>query len=223
MSPNEMDVKFLLFTCDNRDNSQNLTYLSQPNEWTAAGFNASALTKFIVHGWLKVTLVTQLELIIWSMGAHVVGFAGKNVTNPNVGHITADNPAAPGFSGQPPKNRLAVGDASFVNVIHTNGIPPNGIPGVQGSQQPGCGIFKGTVIPMLTNISCVSNDVLSLLFCSHSRSNIYAIADQSYAKSTGCQPIAYKCDSYDNFMSGLCANGSDSRPMELDLNYWDNK
>lgn len=53
MSPNDMDVKFLLFTCNNRDNSQNLTYLSQPNEWTTAGFNVSALTKFIVHGWLE--------------------------------------------------------------------------------------------------------------------------------------------------------------------------
>ena len=74
----------------------------------------------------------NVHLIGHSLGAHVVGFAGKNVTNPNVGHITADDPAGPGFTGQPPENRLAVGDASFVNVIHTNGIPPNGIPGVQG-------------------------------------------------------------------------------------------
>ncbi|CAG2170788.1 unnamed protein product, partial [Oppiella nova] len=224
MSPNEMDVKFLLFTCNNRDNSQNLTYLSQPNEWTTAGFN------FMVG--LKSTLVTLwLDLIGWSLGAHVVGFAGKNVTNPNVGHITADDPAGPGFTGQPPENRLAVGDASFVNVIHTNGIPPNGIPGVQGLGD----------LDALGNIDSYFNgDVLSLFLCSHVRSNYYAIADQSYAQSTGCQPIAYKCDSYDNFMSGcqpiaykcdsydnfmsgLCANGSDSRPMELDLNYWDNK
>ncbi|CAG2172943.1 unnamed protein product, partial [Oppiella nova] len=184
MSPNDMDVKFLLFTCNNRNNSQNLTYLSQSNEWTTAGFN------FMVG--LKSTLVTHLDLIGWSLGAHVVGFAGKNVTNPNVGHITADDPAGPGFTGQPPKNRLAVGDASFVNVIHTNGIPPNGIPGVQGLGD----------LDALGNIDSYFNgDVLNLFLCSHVRSNYYAIADQSYAQSTGCQPIAYKCDSYDNFMS----------------------
>ncbi|CAG2172816.1 unnamed protein product, partial [Oppiella nova] len=289
MSPNEMAVKFLLFTCNNRDNFHNLTYLSQPNEWTIAGFNASALTKFIVHGWLEgypgnptgVNYMEQMKNVIlnnscanvvaidWSkpakavdyfqsaantkivgqmigcvinrlsanlgvdpqdihlighsLGAHIVGFAGKHVTNYNVGHITATDPAGPGFTGQPPENRLAVGDASFVNVIHTNGIPPNGIPLVQGSRQPGCGLFNGKFIPSLTSISGVSNDALSLLICSHTRSNQYAVADQSYGQSTGCQPIAYKCDSYDNFMNGLCADGSDSRPIELDLNYWDNK
>ncbi|CAG2177305.1 unnamed protein product, partial [Oppiella nova] len=282
MSPNEMDVKFLLFTCNNRDNSQNLTYLSQPNEWTAAGFNISARTKFIVHGWLEkypggiqsdwynwmeqmknvilnnscVNVVAidwykpaslsyliqsvpntkivgqmigcvinrlsanlgvdpqDIHLIGHSLGSHVVGFAGKHVTNPKVGHITADDPAGPGFIGQPPENRLAVGDASFVSVIHTNGIPINGLPVIQG---------QGYSEP-LGNIDAYFNgDLKKRILCNHIRSNYYAITDQSDPQSTGCQPIAYKCDSYDNFLRGLCADGSDSLPMELDLNYWDNK
>ncbi|CAG2116109.1 unnamed protein product, partial [Medioppia subpectinata] len=127
-------------------------------------------------------------------------------------------PAGPGFTGQPAKNRLAVGDATFVNVIHSNGIPPNGVPGLQGLGD----------LEALGNIDSYFNGaVLNLLLCSHVRSNNIAINDQSYGQSTGCQPIGYHCTSYEDFMNGLCGDcGSDSkacRPMELNLDYWDNK
>ncbi|CAG2114968.1 unnamed protein product [Medioppia subpectinata] len=282
MSPDDMDVKFLLFTCNNRDVSHNLTYLSESSDWVNAGYNASAITRFIVHGWLEqypgsafnymeimkdiflnhscVNVVAvdwskpakavdyfqsayntravgqmigcvinrlahdlgvnpqDIHLVGHSLGGHVVGFAGKTVTDPKVGHITANDPAGPGFTGQPAKNRLAVGDATFVNVIHSNGIPPNGVPGLQGLGD----------LEALGNIDSYFNGaVLNLVLCSHVRSNNIAINDQSYGQSTGCQPIGYHCTSYDDFMNGLCGDcGSDGkacRPMELNLDYWDNK
>ncbi|CAG2123487.1 unnamed protein product, partial [Medioppia subpectinata] len=65
-------------------------------------------------------------------------------------------------------------------------------------------------------------------FCNHQHSNFYALNDQSYANSQGCQPIAYKCDSYDNYNRGLCADCGTATekhcvPMELNLDYWDDK
>ena len=53
MSPNEMDVKFLLFTCSNKDKSQNFSYLSDSSEWKNSNFDPNAITRFIVHGWME--------------------------------------------------------------------------------------------------------------------------------------------------------------------------
>ncbi|XP_039444537.1 phospholipase A1-like [Culex pipiens pallens] len=80
-----------------------------------------------------------------SLGAHIAGLAGKR-TRQKIGFIVGLDPAAPLFRLEKPLERLAAGDAQYVEVIHTNGkalgifenigkvdIYPNG-----GSNQPGC-------------------------------------------------------------------------------------
>lgn len=90
------------------------------------------------------------HLIGHSLGAHVVGYAGKFLDG-KLAQITGLDPAGPMFEGvKNPKARLWYTDASFVDSVHTDavsGIPnygtyetcshvsifPNG-----GKEQPGC-------------------------------------------------------------------------------------
>lgn len=55
-----------------------------------------------------------------SLGAHVVGIAGKNVRTGRVPKIIGLDPANPLFSYNNPATRIAVGDALSVETIHTN-------------------------------------------------------------------------------------------------------
>ena len=59
--------------------------------------------------------------------------------------------------------------------------------------------------------------------CSHNRATLLPTArlqDQ-------CQIIGYKCQSYDAFSSGKCADcgpdNQDCRPLEFDIQYWNNR
>jgi pancreatic triacylglycerol lipase len=83
-----------------------------------------------------------------SLGAHVSGYAGKNVKYGRIGQITGLDPALPLFSYDKPSERLNQNDAFYVESIQTNGgllgflepigkssFYPNG-----GKSQPGCGI-----------------------------------------------------------------------------------
>ncbi|XP_005180162.1 phospholipase A1 2 [Musca domestica] len=81
-----------------------------------------------------------------SLGAHVAGYAGKNVKNGKIGTIIGMDPALPLFNYDKPKKRLAETDGVYVESIQTNGgllgflkpigkgaFYPNG-----GEEQPGC-------------------------------------------------------------------------------------
>ena len=63
----------------------------------------------------------NVYLIGHSLGAHLVGFAGKSVTKPKGRQITALDPAGPPFFEYGDADKLALTDAQCVNVIHTNG------------------------------------------------------------------------------------------------------
>ncbi|KXJ83592.1 hypothetical protein RP20_CCG004727 [Aedes albopictus] len=91
----------------------------------------------------------DLYLVGHSLGAHLSGLAGKKVTSGKVGTIVALDPAKPAFDINKPDERLAITDANYVEVIHTNGkrlgmyepightdFYPNG-----GVQQPGCSMW----------------------------------------------------------------------------------
>ncbi|KAL1374099.1 hypothetical protein pipiens_005010, partial [Culex pipiens pipiens] len=91
-------------------------------------------------------VVDQIGMIGHSLGAHVVGLAGKK-TPKKVAYIVGLDPAQPYFLVSKPQGRLADTDAQYVEVLHTNGdwlafftnigtadFYPNG-----GKKQPGCG------------------------------------------------------------------------------------
>lgn len=124
-----------------------------------------------------------------SLGAHVVGIAGKHVQSGTLPKIIGLDPANPLFNYREPATRIAVGDALSVETIHTNAgtlgfsaplgdatFYPNG-----GRSQPGCGLdLAGT--------------------CAHSR------AHEMYCESinTPVHFYSYPCTSYDEIRRGRC-------------------
>ncbi|XP_071451395.1 phospholipase A1-like [Hetaerina americana] len=141
--------------------------------------------------------VSALELVGHSLGAHVMGIAGKNVQAGKIGRISGLDPAGPLYSLSDTSDRLAVGDAAFVQAIHTCA----GLYGIDGAIadadffpnggnpiQPGCGADLDGV-------------------CSHSRSWMY------FAESIGSSGFAaVRCENYENFLEGSC-NDKPSAPM----------
>lgn len=123
-----------------------------------------------------------------SLGAHVVGNAGKVVTK-QVAHIIGMDPAGPLYTLTSKKERLAAGDAKFVQIIHTNGLIlgmsssigdsdfyPNG-----GMTQPGCPV-----------------DTTGL--CAHAKAYLYF----AEALSRGDVFVGRACSSYTSYLTGAC-------------------
>ncbi|XP_055850859.1 phospholipase A1-like [Episyrphus balteatus] len=132
-----------------------------------------------------------LTLFGHSMGAHVAGFAGKNVKRGKIHAIFGMDPALPLFPYNDPTRRLAATDAEYVESIHTNGgdwgfyqpigqtaFYPNG-----GKYQPGC-----------------END--SNQFCSHIRAGLFMI---EAINSLGTNDfLAVKCERFEDVEEGKC-------------------
>ncbi|CAG2100125.1 unnamed protein product [Medioppia subpectinata] len=150
----------------------------------------------------------QFYLVGHSLGAHVVGFAGKRLINPQVHRVTGLDPAGPGFEANSTNIRLAYTDGKEVDIIHSDmasmvldglglnetigdiDFYPNG-----GYMQPGC--------PQ-TNLVVSVLKASATLSCSHCRAYDLAIA---YDRPNDlCLPIGYECDSYAMFVEGRCVN-----------------
>jgi len=88
----------------------------------------------------------DLQLVGFSMGAHVAGLAGKHLQTGRLRMIRALDPALPFFRYAKPKERLTAEDADYVEVLHTS-VGSYGFDrpvghvdfyANWGSQQPGC-------------------------------------------------------------------------------------
>jgi pancreatic triacylglycerol lipase len=138
---------------------------------------------------------SKFQFVGHSLGAHVSGCAGARIGG-NANYIIGMDPAWPGFTMENTGVRLDPSDASFVQIIHTNGgllgfpnsighadFYPNG-----GSEQPGCG-----------------SDPVGT--CAHGRA--YEFVAESF-RSGGF--TSRQCGSYDLFQTGAC-NANPSSPM----------
>ncbi|XP_014275626.1 pancreatic lipase-related protein 2 [Halyomorpha halys] len=96
----------------------------------------------------------DLHLIGHSLGSHVAGLSGKNVTIGKIGRVTGLDPARPSFSYKYPEKRISTDSGLFVDIIHTCGgylATPYQLghadffPNAGRWIQPGCGIdIKGS-------------------------------------------------------------------------------
>ncbi|XP_015430256.1 PREDICTED: pancreatic lipase-related protein 2-like [Dufourea novaeangliae] len=156
----------------------------------------------------------SLHLVGHSLGAHICGFAAKQLKRRQskwiVERITGLDPAQPCFKDADSTVKLHKSDALFVDVIHTNGkllseiglgLPepighvdfyPNG-----GKCQPGCikidtSYFDYLPIPLR---------VIDKSICSHGRSYIYLTESLMSDVKHNCTFWAHHWDlSYRNFM-----------------------
>lgn len=128
-----------------------------------------------------------MHVIGHSLGAHAAGYAGKQLDG-RLGRITALDAAQPAFEDQAAEVRVAAGDARFVDVVHTNGVPfiPTLGLGVMhavgdvdfylngGTVQPGCFVPKLPAVQSLMDLAALPVSVLGdMLSCSHRRAIEY--------------------------------------------------
>ncbi|XP_077290181.1 pancreatic triacylglycerol lipase-like [Arctopsyche grandis] len=163
---------------------------SGPEEGVVA--NAPLVGKFVASyiDWLSTLgfKFDNVHLIGVSLGTHVVGWAGRSCQRGKIPYLTACDPSRKFWDDNP--DRVNAGDAVYVEVIHTNTdyhglIYPTGTADFypnSGTKMPGC-----------------SDDFNQL--CSHMRSVDYLLDSIDHKRF-----VSNKCNSYDEMISGNCAN-----------------
>ncbi|XP_066930049.1 pancreatic triacylglycerol lipase-like [Clytia hemisphaerica] len=148
----------------------------------------------------------KLRLIGFSLGAHVMGYAGRNLRRKGMllRRISALDPASPYFENKHPDRRIDPTDAEFVDVIHTDAktLVVNGFGTTQemghidffpngGFDQVGCGNLDVSVVQYLA--------------CSHYRVLRYYME----SINSPCPYYGYPCQSYEDFKNGHCTHCPD--------------
>ncbi|EDV53482.1 nascent polypeptide-associated complex subunit alpha, muscle-specific form [Drosophila erecta] len=125
---------------------RSLEYATSVAGAPGAGKKIAALVDFLVEGY-GMRLDT-LEIVGFSLGAHVAGHTAKQVASGIVGKVVGLDPASPLISYSNTEKRLSRDDALYVESVHTNGAvlgfsQPIGKAAFYmngGRSQPGCGI-----------------------------------------------------------------------------------
>ncbi|CAG2062919.1 unnamed protein product [Timema podura] len=169
-------------------------------DWSgpANGLSAQAATvdigtftaRLIEYLVTKGLTTANIDLIGFSLGAHVAAIAANRNTAGRIGRITGLDPVGRRYENVPLEDRLDISDGDFVQVIHTNGgfigwgsdlghvdFYPN-----DGNKQYGCGID-------LTGA------------CSHLRAVAF------YAESTTSSVGFYgtRCGTWNDYNNGICS------------------
>ncbi|KAH8363334.1 hypothetical protein KR084_008454, partial [Drosophila pseudotakahashii] len=172
----------------NWDRAQSVDYVSSVRAVPGAGTKVGEMIEYL-HEHHGMSL-ESLDVIGHSLGAHVAGYAGKQVGHQRVHTIVGLDPAMPLFSYDKPEKRLSTEDAFYVESIQTNGgekgflkpigkgtFYPNG-----GKKQPGCGTDIGGT-------------------CSHGRSVTYyveAVTEDNFG--------SIKCKDYQDALANECGS-----------------
>ncbi|XP_047741176.1 uncharacterized protein LOC108671144 isoform X3 [Hyalella azteca] len=167
----------------------------------------------------------DVHLIGHSLGAHVAGFVGKNVTG-GVGRITGLDPAGLTYHRVDKTKRLDKTDASYVDVIHTNACVtnnpwfacyglneaightdfwPNG-----GEYQPACRGLAAPHSPAMEG---------GLVGCDHQMSCTYFIESLAYSDAT-TRFLARPARSYSEYTEGNASCGHAPQYMGVHADPW---
>jgi len=184
----------------NWDRSLSVDYAMSVRAVPGAGTKVGEMIEYL-HEHHGMSL-ESLKVIGHSLGAHVAGYAGKQVGDKRVHTIVGLDPALPLFSYDTPEKRLSSEDAFYVESIQTNGgvkgfVKPIGkatfyVSG--GKKQPGCGVdLAGT--------------------CSHARSVLYyaeAVTKDSFG--------TIQCQDYQAALDNKCGSTFSSIRVAEDRN-----
>lgn len=150
----------------------------------------------------------DIHLVGFSLGAHVVGLAGRHVKSGQIKHVTGLDPAQVLFTKSGPDARLDASHAEWVDVLHTSGgylgfSSPLGdrdfYPNKGEWSQPGCPWDYAAV-------------------CSHRRAYYYY---GEAIRNHGRGFTAVYCPSYDDYERGEC-KAMENTTLPLGLNSFDN-
>ncbi|XP_055850409.1 lipoprotein lipase-like [Episyrphus balteatus] len=168
--------------------STSALYIPSQRKCSKAG---KIVAEFIdwMHDQAKLSFDT-LAVYGSSLGAHVAGFAGKNVKRGKIHTIVGLDPAMPLFQYKNTKKRLASTDAVYVETIQTNG-------GVLGFNEP---IGKAAFYPNGGHYQpgCDVNDI----FCSHIRAIEYFAEALSQGERNSF--VALECSDLESMEKAAC-------------------
>ncbi|XP_051937153.1 inactive pancreatic lipase-related protein 1-like [Hippocampus zosterae] len=157
----------------------------------------------------------QFQMIGHSLGAHVAGEVGSKISG--LARITGLDPTEPYFHDTDAAVRLDATDATFVDVIHTDGHPfgtklglgmsqpighidfyPNG-----GELMPGCKANKGNP----KDLDAIWEGTNRFDACNHIRA--YQYYEESILKSQGF--VGFPCSDAATFAAGKCFPCADDK------------
>ncbi|XP_077536290.1 pancreatic lipase-related protein 2-like isoform X2 [Haemaphysalis longicornis] len=181
-----LNVNCNVIVADWRNGSGGPNYARAAANTPMAGVMISLLLEKIIKATNCTLHPDNVTLIGFSLGAHVVGFAGRHFhrnTSMLLGRITGLDPA--GMLFEDTNVSLSRHDAKFVDVMHTNmgdiKTLQLGLRGTQGhvdfypnggDYQPGCSKHPNISIFSLLNASSLNEALLSVMesvACSHYR------------------------------------------------------
>ncbi|XP_052834735.1 uncharacterized protein LOC128251683 isoform X2 [Drosophila gunungcola] len=179
---------------------RSLEYATSVAGASGAGKKIAALVDFLVQEY-GMRLDT-LEVVGFSLGAHVAGHTAKQVTSGKVGKVVGLDPASPLISYSKTEKRLSSDDAVYVESIQTNGAilgfsQPIGKAAFYmngGRSQPGCGI-----------------DITG--GCSHTRAVLYYVEALLWNNFP-----AKKCETYQDANKNTCGDSYSSILMGAVVN-----
>uniref|UniRef100_UPI0037E7B78E inactive pancreatic lipase-related protein 1-like n=1 Tax=Semicossyphus pulcher TaxID=241346 RepID=UPI0037E7B78E len=159
----------------------------------------------------------KFYIIGHSLGAHIAGDVGSRI--PSLARITGLDPTEPYFQGANASVRLDTSDATFVDVIHTDGLPfdsklglgmtqsvghvdfyPNG-----GELMPGCSANRGKP----SDLDAFWEGTKKFDACNHVRA--YQYYSESIVKPQGF--VGFPCSDKDSFAAGKCFPCADKCPL----------
>lgn len=234
-----LHVNCNVIVADWRKGAEGPNYVTAAANSPMAGVQISKLLMKIIHDTNCSLSPDNVTLIGFSLGAHVVGFAGRHFhkhTQMKFGRITGLDPAGMLFQGT--TVALSRNDATFVDVIHTNmgdisklqlGLSgalghvdfyPNG-----GAFQRGCPTYPKINTSVLQNVSSPTEAFIAVMesvTCSHYRAPLMLIESLI---NRYCNFTSYPCPAgwknFDNCtkefetnttVQGLMGYYSDTRP-----------
>ncbi|XP_043653383.1 location of vulva defective 1 [Drosophila teissieri] len=179
---------------------RSLEYATSVAGASGAGKKIAALVDFLVEGY-GMRLDT-LEIVGFSLGAHVAGYTAKQVASGKVGKVVGLDPASPLISYSKTAKRLSSDDALYVESIQTNGAvlgfsQPIGKAAFYmngGKSQPGCGI-----------------DITGS--CSHTKAVLYYVEALLWNNFP-----SKKCETYKDANKNTCADTYSSVLMGANIN-----
>ncbi|XP_044070772.1 inactive pancreatic lipase-related protein 1-like [Siniperca chuatsi] len=157
----------------------------------------------------------KFHIIGHSLGAHAAGDAGSRITG--LARITGLDPAEPYFQDTNASVSLDTSDATFVDVIHSDGLPFNSKLGLGMSQSvghidfypnggelmPGCSVNKGNP----TDLDAIWEGTMKFDACNHVRA--YQYYSESVVKPQGF--VGFPCSDKDSFAAGKCFPCADNK------------
>ncbi|XP_077469420.1 inactive pancreatic lipase-related protein 1-like [Stigmatopora argus] len=181
-------------------------YAQAANNGRVLAAQVASMMTFLMDNYNQMS--EKFHIIGHSLGAHVAGEIGSKFTG--LARITGLDPVEPYFHGTNTAVRLDTSDATFVDVIHTDGKPfnsklgfgmsdaighidfyPNG-----GEQMPGCKANKGHP----TDLDAIWQGTKDFDPCNHNRA--YQYYQESMVKSRGF--VGFPCTDASSFEAGKC-------------------